>query len=132
MPYAAKATHDGQPYEWAIPEVQISKCSVSGELVFASAVDEQITEALRTRLMLLAPEQIRVARIRLCLGPQELAERLGTTAETLARWEDGTVLQSRTLDNLLRVFFALPEVRSVLTGANQDPGLGLQVNSSNR
>jgi hypothetical protein len=41
------------------------------------------------------------------------------------RWEEGTVLQPRTMDNLLRVFFALPEVRSMLT-AEQDPRLGLQ------
>jgi hypothetical protein len=31
------------------------------------------------------------------------------------------------MDNLLRLYFALPEVREVLQGASQDPGLGVEV-----
>ena len=31
------------------------------------------------------------------------------------------------MDNLLRVYFAIPEVRNVLAGEAQDPGLGVVV-----
>jgi hypothetical protein len=34
------------------------------------------------------------------------------------------MIPSRAIDNLLRVYFALPEVRAVLAGKEQDPLLG--------
>jgi hypothetical protein len=40
------------------------------------------------------------------------------------------LVQSRAEDNLLRVYFAVPDVRALLIGANQDPGIGLVVNPS--
>src|SRR5437588_480523 len=129
LPYRARAVHDGQNYELDIVELHIPKCSACGELVFSSRVDEQITCALRQRLRLLTPEQIREARQQLGLSPQELAERLGVAEDMVQAWEEGTLLPSRTADNLLRVYFALPEVRAVLTGTDQDPTLGLTLSS---
>jgi hypothetical protein len=46
---------------------------------------------------------------------------------TASRWVSGALIQSRAMDNLLRLFFALPEVRNVLQGENQDAGLGTEV-----
>jgi putative zinc finger/helix-turn-helix YgiT family protein len=128
--YRARATHDGQLFEWDIPDLRIPQCSSCGELVFSNSVDIQISRSLRARLRLLTPEQIEKTRRQLGLSQKELAERLGSTEETLIRWEEGTMIQSRSMDNFLRVFFALPAVRSVLTGTNQDPGLGLEMNQS--
>ncbi len=59
------------------------------------------------------------------LKQQELAQRLGVAAETISRWVTGAVIQSRAMDNLMRLFFALPEVRNVLRGTSQDPHLGI-------
>lgn len=125
MPYHARASHDGRLYELDIAEIQIPRCAACGELVFSNRVDEQITLALRTHLRLLTPEQIREARTRLGLQQKELAECLGATEQSLMRWEEGTLLQARVMDNLLRVYFALPEARSLLIGLNQDPNLGI-------
>ncbi len=127
MPYRAKAAHDGQTYEVDIADLSIPKCSACGELVFDNGADEQIAAALRQRLQLLAPEQIREARERLGLTSQELAERLGVAEDIVRAWQEGTRIQPRSADNLMRVYFALPEVRAVLTGAGQDPALGLVV-----
>ena len=44
--------------------------------------------------------------------------------ETISRWVNGALIQSRAMDNLLRLFFALPEVRDALRGGSQDPQLG--------
>ena len=55
---------------------------------------------------------------------KELAEKLGVAAETISRWERGGLIQSRAMDNFLRVFFALLEVREVLRGAEQDSRFG--------
>jgi DNA-binding transcriptional regulator YiaG len=131
MPYRAKANHDGRLYELDISDLRVPKCSACGELVFNNQADEQITQALRAHVRLLAPERIQEARHKLGLLPSELAERLGVTEEEVCQWESWLMLQSRAMDNLLRLYFALPDVRAVLTGVTQDPGLGLKVNQSN-
>jgi DNA-binding transcriptional regulator YiaG len=90
-------------------------------------VDEQITEAFRMQLRLLNPAQIWKGRKELGLHHYELAERLGVAEATISRWETGTLIQSRAMDNLLRAYFALPEVRAALRGAGQDPNFGIEV-----
>ena len=131
MAYRANANHDGRLYELDISDLRVPKCAACGELVFNNQADEQITQAVRSHLRLLAPERIQEARRKLGLLPSEFAERLGVTEQDVCRWESGLLLQSRALDNLLRIYFALPDVRAVLTGVNQDPGLGVEVNQSN-
>ncbi len=127
MPYAAKVKHDGIEYTIDIPALEIPKCQNCGELLFSNHVDEQIRDALLDRLRLLTPDQIRAGRKVLSLHQSQLAERLGVAAETISRWETGALIQSRSMDNLLRVYFAIPEVRNVLAGEAQDPGLGVMV-----
>ncbi len=58
------------------------------------------------------------------LNQQQLAERLGVAPETISRWLNGALIQSRAMDNLLRVYFAFPQVQAALCGASQDPELG--------
>jgi putative zinc finger/helix-turn-helix YgiT family protein len=127
MDYTAKVKHDGIVYELHLPSVEVPRCQTCGETVITTAVDEQISDALRSRLHLLTPAQIRKGVEKLGLKQQELAERLGVAPETISRWVNGALIQSRAMDNLLRLFFALPEVREVLRGANQDPQLGTEV-----
>jgi putative zinc finger/helix-turn-helix YgiT family protein len=127
IPYTAEVTHDGRLYEVALPALEVPRCRSCGELVFTNRVDEQITDALRARLRLLTPAQIREGRKSLRLLQQELAERLGVAEATISRWETGTLIQSRAMDNLLRAYFALPEVRAALRGAEQDPAFGTEV-----
>ncbi len=40
---------------------------------------------------------------------------------------EGALIQPRAMDNLLRVYFAVPEARAVLRGPEQDPELGTTV-----
>jgi putative zinc finger/helix-turn-helix YgiT family protein len=131
MPYAIDVKHDGQLYHLEIPALSIPKCRACGELVFSNSVDDQIIQALRERVGLLTPEQIRRGREALGLKGKELAERLGVAAETISRWERGGMIQSRAMDNFLRVFFDVPEARAVLRGAEQDPNLGIGTNFGN-
>jgi putative zinc finger/helix-turn-helix YgiT family protein len=126
MDYTAKVKHDGVVHELHIPALEIPRCQTCGEMIITTAVDEQINDALRSHLRLLTPVQIRNGIEKLGLKQQELAERLGVAAETISRWVNGALIQSRAMDNLLRVYFAVPEVRAVLLGAQQDPNLGTQ------
>ena len=124
LPYAIDVKHDGQLYHLEIPALQVPKCRACGELVFSNSVDDQILRALRAHLRLLTPEQIRGGREALGLKSKELAEKLGVAAETISRWESGSLIQSRAMDNFLRVYFAVPEARAVLRGVEQNPDLG--------
>jgi putative zinc finger/helix-turn-helix YgiT family protein len=125
--YTAKVKHDGVVHELLLPGLEVPRCQTCGETYTTNAVDEQVSDALRARLHLLSPAEIRTGIEKLGLNEQEFAERLGVESETLSRWANGALIQSRAMDNLLRVFFALPEVRNVLRGATQDPHLGIEV-----
>ena len=120
MPYTTEIKHDGLTYSLAIPVLTIPKCRACGELVFSNSVDDQIVRALRTQARLLTPQQIREGRDALGLRSKAFAERLGVANEALAEWETGMMIQSRAMDNLLRAYFALPELRTFLEKANQE------------
>lgn len=119
-----RRNHDGRVYELAIDALPVTKCDACGTVFFTQESDERITASLRQRLVLLTPEQIRRNLEALGLSQKEVAQRLGIAPETLSRWVCGVVIQSRAMDNLLRVFFACPEVRGNLTGTRQDRSLG--------
>jgi putative zinc finger/helix-turn-helix YgiT family protein len=125
MPYSVEAKHDGRSYRIEVPELRIPKCKACGELIFTNSVDDQIIEALRSRVRILTPQQIKAGRKALGLKSKDLALRLGVAAATLSRWEKGAMIQSRAMDNLLRLYFAVPEARVVLRGVEQDPTLGV-------
>ena len=114
MPYVANLKHDGRVYRIDIPELKIPKCRVCGEITFSNNTDDQITAALRSHLKLLTPQQIKAGRKRLGLKAKELAEQLGIAAATVSRWEQGRLIQSRAMDNLLRLYFESEEVRRLL------------------
>jgi putative zinc finger/helix-turn-helix YgiT family protein len=130
MPYTTEVRHDGRTYKLTLPALRIPKCRACGELVFSNSVDDQIVQALRAEARLLTPQQIREGREALGLQSKEMAERLGVAKETLSRWETGMMIQSRAMDNFLRAYFAVPELRAVLQGPNQDAALGTTAGSS--
>jgi putative zinc finger/helix-turn-helix YgiT family protein len=83
-------------------------------LVFDNDADRQIAQALRGHLGLLSPEEIRGSRDELGISQRELAEHLGVAAETISRWENGALTQSRAMDRYLRLYFGVPAARAAL------------------
>jgi putative zinc finger/helix-turn-helix YgiT family protein len=114
IPYTIDVKHDGTLHSIHLPALEVPKCRACGELLFGIRADDQISEALRAQLKLLGPAQIRAARKALGLKQKELAELLGTAKATICRWETGGMIQSRAMDNLLRLFFESEEVRRLL------------------
>ena len=114
IPYTAEIKHDGTLYAIEISELEIPVCAVCGEKVFSNDVDEQITQALRAHLKLLTPQQIRDAIKSLGMSQKEVARRMGVAEASLSRWVSGILIQSRAMDNLMRVYFASPHARAVL------------------
>jgi DNA-binding transcriptional regulator YiaG len=104
--------------------LDIPVCQACGEKVFTEKVDDQINAALRSHLHLLTPEEMRAGLERISMTQKETADRLGIAEATLSRWLNETQIQCRAMDNLLRRFFAFPEVRTALNKDAQDPQLG--------
>ena len=95
--------------------------------MITTTVDERINDALRSHLHLLTPAQIRSGIEKLGLQQQELAARAWRCPETISHWVNGGLFQAKAMDNLLRLFFALPRGGEVLVAQAQDPQLGIEV-----
>jgi len=123
--YDAEVKHDGRLHRFRISRLTIDKCQACGEEFFTNCTDEQITTALREFFGLLQPHDIRRRLSELGMTQQRFAERLGVAPETVSRWLNGLSIQTRALDNLMRVFFGFASVRDALTPDGPARSLGL-------
>ena len=112
--YDAKVRHDGKLHSFHIPSLQIDQCDNCGEQYFTSNTDEQINLGLRKQLGLLAPHEIRAGIDSCNVSEKNFAEHLGIAPETVSRWLNEGVTQTRSLDRMMRLYFAMPSVRSAL------------------
>ena len=96
-------------------------------MVFENGADEQIAAALRKQLGLLSSEQIRANREQLGLSQRDLSEHLGVAVETISRWENGVLTQTRAMDRYLRVYFGVPAARAALVEEASVASLGMHV-----
>ena len=127
--HTSKIRHDGRIYIVELPALRVPRCESCGELVFDNDAGEQIYQALREQLGLLSPVEIRKNREELRLSQRQLAEQLGVAVETISRWENGLMIQTRAMDRFMRLFFSVPEARAALVGAAFLPSLGTLVQS---
>ncbi len=114
MSYDAEVRHDGRLYAFTVPSLELPVCSACGEKVFTNEANQQIGAALRAHLGLLTPEEIRSGLDRLGLTQKESAQRLGIAEATLSHWLTDTQIQSRAMDNLMRLFLESEEARELL------------------
>ena len=114
-PHTTSVYHDGSEFVVSIPDLDLLLCSNCGHQIVPMDSEERLMTALRQAAELLTPEDIRDNRVRLGLSQEKLASELGVTEHTLSWWEAGKLIQTRALDNYLRAFFSLPELRSYLS-----------------
>ena len=127
LPYSTVVQYDGRGYTVDVPEFRVPRCKNCGAMVFDDSANDQITEALRRQVGLLPPDRIRSNRESLGLTQRDFASLLGVGESTVSRWETGSQIQQRSLDRLMRLFFAFPEVRDALIGQDRLADLGMQV-----
>lgn len=125
--HTSEIKHDGRLYVVDLPRLRVPKCGECGTLVFDNDADEQIAKALREQLGLLSGEQIRKNRDALGLSQRVLADHLGVAVETISRWENSALTQTRAMDRYLRVYFGVPAARAALVGELGNTVLGVRV-----
>jgi len=96
-------------------------------MVLDDEANDQIMDALRRQVGLLTPQQIRRNRESLGLKQREIAAILGVGESTVSRWETGAQTQQRSLDKLMRLCFAFPDVRLALADTERLADLGNEV-----
>jgi putative zinc finger/helix-turn-helix YgiT family protein len=114
--YTLDMVHDGRTYAVSVPGLNTPRCQDCGEIVLVASANRQIDDAFRRQVNLLSPAEIRQNREALGLTQKQLANRLEVAEATLSRWETGGQIQQRSLDRLLRLFFAFDNVRTALAG----------------
>jgi len=113
--YATTMHHDLHEYKVKIDGLKTPKCVNCGQVMLDAEAMDILHAAFIRQINLLTPEQIREHRLKANMTQQELAAALGVSEATVDRWERGGQIQTRSLDNLLRLFFGLPQVREILT-----------------
>jgi len=122
-PYEYAVSHDGRaPVKIRIPDLDVVACTnpschpehPNDTVLVDGDASRRITEETYRQLGLLTPTEIRANRERLGLTQQQLQDLLGLGGNSLSRWENGRVYQSRALDRFLRVVFQSPEARKLL------------------
>jgi putative zinc finger/helix-turn-helix YgiT family protein len=106
--------HDGRTYSVKVDGLKTPKCDKCGQICPDAEAYEQITLAFLNLAKLLTPQQIRQNRESLRLTQKEFASAVGVAEATVSRWENGVQIQQRSSDNLLRIFFGVPQVRQML------------------
>ena len=129
MPFRDEYTFEGREYRVEIPELATPGCAHCGDVVLSYAQTDEIWRALRAQIGLLEPEEVQAGRSALRLSQRELADRIGVAEEKIDRWENIFEIQSKLADNLLRVFFASAEARSILTAPRSVTASGVPIPS---
>lgn len=122
-----KATYEGRQYDVDVQDFPVNRCTNCGASSIGVEADDAINHALRDNLQLLQPEEIRANRDALGMTQQRLADTIGFAAESLSRWENGSIIQSRSYDRMLRAYFALPSLRNFFSHLKVSSDLGRRV-----
>lgn len=112
--YSYEISHDGRsPVTIRIPDLEVIECgnpecdraNPEHSLIIGDEGSRRITVETYRQLGLLTPDEIRAGREKLGMNQQELQALLGLGGNSLSRWENARVYQSRAMDTLLRLVF---------------------------
>lgn len=112
--YVADMEHDGRIYPVSVPNLDVLECDKCRAQELPSESHDRLLEALRYAADLLTPSQITAARESLKLTQKTFATMLGIAPATVSRWESGGQIQQRVMNDFMRAFFDLAELRRYL------------------
>ena len=114
------------------PNYVIYECSECGEAIVDQKSMKQSGRAIRDFYrkvdgLLTSAEIFRIRKNRLCLTQDEASQLLGGGAKSFARYENSEIIQSKALDNLLRILDRNPNLLSVITGKKNTQLAGIVI-----
>jgi DNA-binding XRE family transcriptional regulator len=107
--------HDGHEHVVKVDGLKTPRCANCGQVMLDAEALEFLDDVFIRQLNLLTPERIQEYRTKANLTQQELADAVGVSESEIQQLERGEQIQTRTVDNLLRLFFGLSQVREILT-----------------
>lgn len=119
--YKTELDHDGRDYPISIADFAVARCEKGGAILLDDAANRKLSEILRSAVGLLQPAEIREAREELGLTQKELANCVQIAEATISRWETGAQIQQRSMNKILRGFYAVAEFRRFLGATDDSP-----------
>ena len=113
-PHHRKLRYEGTAYDVLVTDMPEWHCAACDLSVTDEEGDEPLQAALRKHIGLLTPQQIKAGIKELGITQEKFAERIRCAPESISRWLNGAVLQSRVYDCLMRIYFEFPQVRNAL------------------
>ena len=137
---AMKTTRENVKYDAVglrgvtLQHIEVRRCPSCGEVEYVIPDIEGLHRALAAAVVLkstpLSPAEIRFLRTFLGWSGADFARRMGTTAESVSRWEHGKLAMNPTADRLLRLMvvheapvasYALDSLTQILPKATTKP-----------
>jgi putative zinc finger/helix-turn-helix YgiT family protein len=91
-----------------IENAQWDECGICGEMLLSKELDEALERWQYTREGLLTPKEIRQIRESRGLTQKQISMILGVGEKSYTRWENGLSMQTKAMDNLIRIFDISP------------------------
>ena len=114
QPHHRKLRYEGTSHDVLVSDMPEWHCEACDLSVTDEEGDEPLQAALRNHVGLLTPQQIKAGIKALGMTQEKFAEKIRCAPESISRWLNGAVLQSRVYDCLMRIYFQFPQVRGAL------------------
>lgn len=101
---------DGETIFARVPIIRCEQCNLTYS---AESFEEVRDAAIRVHQGLLGSAEIATIRKRLGYSRREFADAFGVPPASMERWENGRLIQSRSMDTLLRAIM-IPSVATIL------------------
>lgn len=123
-PHRRKLRYEGVAHDVLVADMPEWHCAACGLSVTDEEGDGPLQAALRQHVGLLTPQQIKTGIRELGITQEKFAERIRCAPESISRWLNGAVLQSRAYDCLMRTYFQFPAVREALDRLSPESPFG--------
>src|SRR5258708_30116776 len=112
--HTSEMEHDGRAYPISVRGIEMFICDRCGAKLLTDAARDRLEHELRRQAGLLQPAEIEAKRKALKLSQKDFAHFLGVASATVSRWETGAQIQQRVMNDFMKAFFEVPELRRYL------------------
>jgi len=100
--YVAEIKCGTEMKKLSVGNISWDECNTCGEKIFDDDAMRQISDARYEALGLLTPSELKEIRKKLGYTQEQMAAFLGIGNKTYCRWENGTSIQTKSMDTLIR------------------------------